>query len=139
MSSSPESVSFYHFLGHSLSIMERECPPAYQGMCEILLRRKVMVAVDAEQMTLSFEPGRVFLQPAPDAEAEVIVRTTRPVILDLTDGKYTLQQAVMDGCISIQGGLQDLIRFYDGWLTYMRGAVHCTSIPGLLDRYRDAG
>jgi len=136
LSSLPEDDSFCQFLETSLVTMRRECPFAYQRLCELLSPHKVMVVVDAEEMTLTFEPRQIILQPLPESGADVVMRTTRRIVLDLTEGKFTLQQAVMDGLISIHGDLKDLILFHEGWLTYMRGAVHCPSIPEQLERFR---
>jgi hypothetical protein len=136
LNSLPETDTFNQFMEASLVIMRQECPPAYQRMCDLLTPRKVMVMVDAEVITLTFEPRQISWKQAPEPEPAVILRSTRHIIIDLTDGKYTLQQAVMEGRVTVQGSLRDLILFHEGWLTYMRGAVHCPSVPDLLERFR---
>ena len=137
MSSLPENESFTAFLETSLVAMQQECPPAYHHMCEVLAPRQVQIEVDGEVVYLAFEPARVSKLPASQAVPTLRMQMSRRAILDLTGGRYTLQEAILNGAVSLHGDLKDLVIFHEGWLTYMRGAVRCPSFPDLLDRYRD--
>jgi hypothetical protein len=132
----PEDDSFQKFLETSLHLMQRECAPAYQYLCELLAPRQVAIAVDREEVTLAFTAGQALLLPPGDAQPVIRLQMKRETILDLTDGKFTLQEAILDGVVSVHGDLKELVLFHEGWLAYMRGAIRCPSLPDLLDRFR---
>jgi hypothetical protein len=136
LSSLPEDDSFEGFLRTSLHLMQRECPPAYQSLCRLLASRQVAITVDQEQVALAFTAESADLLPLADAQPAIRLQMGRETILDLTDGKFTLQEAILDGVVSVHGDLKELVLFHEGWLAYMRGAIRCPSLPDLLERYR---
>jgi hypothetical protein len=138
LSSLPDEDTFTGFLEASLSVMQRECVQAYQLLCTQLATRRVQIEVDGEVVTLVFEPHHVAMLPASTARPTITLKLRRQAILDLTDGKFTLQEAILEGIVTLHGDLKDLVLFHEGWLTYMRGMVRCPSIPDLLERYRYA-
>jgi hypothetical protein len=116
--------------------MRRECEPAYRLLCELLMPRQVQITVDGEVVTLDFDLGQVAVLPVAAKSPIVSMVMSREIILDLTDAKFTLQGAILDGLVEIHGDLKDLVLFHEGWLTFMRGAIRCPSFPDLLERYR---
>ena len=136
MNSLPDETSFVHYLQDSLTHMQGECPPAYAQLCQLLAPRQVQLSVDREELWMGFAPAAISVQPGQAANASVHIRLPRQVILDMLDAKLTLQDAILTGRVSLQGDLHHLTLFYEGWLTYLRGAVRCPSIPDLLERYR---
>ena len=136
MSFLPEDDSFQNFLETSLQLMRRECAPAYQVLCELLAPRQVAIAVDREEVVLAFTTERAAMLPPAAAQPALRLQMKRETILDLTDGKFTLQEAILDGVVTVQGDLKELVLFHEGWLAYMRGAIRCPSLPDLLERYR---
>lgn len=136
MSSLPEDDSFQVFLETSLHLMQGECAPAYRYLCELLAPRQVAIAVDREEVALAFTPEHARTLPPVKAQPVIRLQMGRGTLLDLTDGKFTLQEAILDGVVSVQGDLKDLVVFHEGWLAYMRGVIRCPSMPDLLERFR---
>ena len=139
MSFLPDDDSFQSFLEASLERMQRECTPAYNTICQVMAPRQVAVQVDEEALALAFTHEHAVTLPLANADPVIRLQLSRSTILDLVDGKFTLQEAILDGLVNVHGDLKDLVLFHEGWLAYMRGAIRCPSFPALLDRYRFAG
>lgn len=118
--------------------MERECRLAYHSLCEVLAQRQVALHVDGEALALVFTRQHAVTLPLTEAIPDIHLSLTRAAILDLVDGKLTLQEAILEGRVNLQGNLPNLLLFHEGWLAYMRGAIRCPSFPDLLERYRMA-
>lgn len=138
MSFLPESDRFSHFLQASLDVMQVECRPAYERLCELLEGMQVHLSVEGEQVTLSFAGDGITVLPNATANPMVRISFSRQTILDLVDGVINLQVGIIDGQVGVQGGIQQLLLFHEGWLTYLRGAARCPSFPYLLERFRYA-
>ncbi len=128
---------FRDFLADSFVALRREMPPAYVALCRCLARREVVLTVDGESVPVEFERERAVLLPA--AVAPVIdVRTTRAAILDLVDAHLRLDDAVMTDRLHLRGSPDDLLRFHDGLLAYLHGALRAPSFARLLQSFRAA-
>jgi hypothetical protein len=138
LNSLPDDDTFRKFLETSLVLMAQECAPAYRYLCEVLAPRQVAILVDGEEVALAFAQDQATTLPLADAQPVLHLQMGRSTILDLTDGKFTLQEAILDGAVAVYGDLKDLVLFHEGWLTYMRGAIRCPSFPDLLERFRAA-
>jgi hypothetical protein len=131
----PESDRFAHFLQASLEVMQAECPPAHNRLCELLEGRQVCISVDGEEVYLSFAEDSIVVLPGVPSDPMVALIVSRQTILDLVDGFTNLQDGIIDGRVGVQGGIQELLLFHEGWLTYLRGAARCPSFPYLLERF----
>jgi hypothetical protein len=126
------------YIDQSLAILRRECPLAYLELCGRLASATIELRIDGDPVRLAFRPGSVERRtelPDPD----VRLRTTRRTILAVLDARLTLEEAVRGGAVLLRGSSQDLTRFNDALLDYVRGAVRCPSFPALLDRFRGEG
>jgi len=63
----------------------------------------VAITVDQEQVALAFTAESADLLPLADATTGHRLQMGRGTILDLTDGKFTLQEAILDGVVSVHG------------------------------------
>lgn len=132
MSSLPEPQSFAAFVETSLAALHRECPAAYDQMCQLLASREIVVDVDDEVVCLVFTAVTVSPTNEP-GEPQVSMQTTRQTILDLVEGRTTFNNAVLEGKLNLQGQSRDIADFYAGFLIYLHGAVRSPSFPGLLE------
>lgn len=118
--------------------MRVECRPAYERLCELLEGRQVHLAVDGEEVVLGFTPDGVTLLSEATLPPMAKLSFSRRTILDLVDGSISLQDGIIEGRVGVQGGIQQLLLFHEGWLTYLGGAARCPSFPYLLERFRYA-
>ena len=119
----------------SLATLRRECPRAYDLLCDLLAPREVLVQIDDETAVLNFGADAVTVSLAPH-NPHVRFSLSRQTILDLLDARLTLIEALLSGELLLQGDIDDLARFHEGLMTYLQGGVRCPSFPALLDRFR---
>ena len=137
MSSLPERPGIAAFIETSLRTLRTESPRAYFLMCGMLAPREVELRIDGESVSLAFAPDAARRLSRARAPTVRLV-TSRQTILHVLDAHLTLQEAVERDAIMLQGRTEDLSRFHDALLTYVRGAVRAPSFPALLDRFRRA-
>ena len=128
-------AGFRGFLGASFAILQREMPAAYATLCRHLAAHEVSLAVDGEVVPVRFEPQRTQLLDRPETPA-IEVRTARAAILDLVDARCTLHDAIMSDRLELRGRPDDLLRFHDGLMAYLHGAMRAPSFPKLLQSFR---
>lgn len=134
MNSLPED-SLQRFLQESFNTLERECRPAFTGLCTTLSHLSLGFRVDEEEIYLTFLPDQVFFLPLPPAEY-LEITTSKAAVLALVDAELTLYEAVAHDKMIIRGDSRAIARFYDGLMLYLKGAVRSPTFPRLLDRFR---
>lgn len=117
-------------------LLEGEKPFVYARIGEMLRDRAVNVRVDGEALGIRFPKGRFALGP-PVEYPFIELDSSRRTILDVVDGRLTLEDAVWEERIRLFGSLDALLLFLDALVAYLQGAVRCPSFPWLLDCYRD--
>jgi hypothetical protein len=123
------------FVEESLATLRHECPTAYVQLCTLLKPREVLMLIDSETITLTFDHMRVHILPQL-RRPTLSLQTTRQTILDVVDDRLRINEAVLVDAILLQGDVDDLALFYEGLLTYVRGAIRCPTFPALLERFR---
>ena len=141
--SSSTSIPEAHVAGlldESLLVLQREQPASYARLCEALADLRIEIRVDAEWMSVGFEPGghRVAGESAAAEALDAAARfnTSRDAVLDVLDGRITLAEAVLTGRLEAYAPLARLLELHDALRLYVNAAVRCQSFPGLLDRFR---
>jgi hypothetical protein len=134
-SSSLEVGSLSWFIRQSFLILQGEFPQAYFLLCAQLAGREVLLVVGGEPVSLAFDIQRARFLDHP-SDPDVRLETSHGVILAVIDAQLTLESAVLNGDILLQGTTQDLSLFHEGLLTYIRGGVRCPSFPLLLEQFR---
>jgi hypothetical protein len=127
---------FATFLTHSMTLLAAEKPDVAARLGALLRDREARVQVDAERVGIVF-PAGVFRLVAEVADPFIELRSSRRTILEVVNGRLTLEDAVWGEHLWLRGHLDDLVRFHDALVLYLQGAVRCPSFPWLLDRYRD--
>lgn len=128
---------FSVFLADSLAVLGREAPLAYATVYEKLGGRAVAIEVDGDALAVAPRWGRLERAPLPQ---RVVARasSSHGSLVRLLRGDVDLTRAILDGEVTLLGGLEDLAAFYDALIAYFMGAVRCPSFPELIDRFIDA-
>lgn len=127
---------FATFLAHSMTLLAAEKPQVYGRLCTLLRDREARVTMDGERLGIAFPAGEFRLLG--DVERPFIeLSSSRTTVVDVVDGRLTLEEAVWGEQLELRGHLDDLVRFHDALVLYLQGAVRCPSFPWLLDCYRD--
>jgi hypothetical protein len=129
---------FASFLSESLEILAREMPRTYARLCATLDGRCVAIEVDAPPVFVSFGASTCEVSPPDETTPTVEAALSKQTVLALIDGRDSLENAVWSDRFLLRAPVDELERFLEGLLLYLRGAVRCPSLPALLDRYRSA-
>lgn len=127
--------SFAAFLHEAMTALETEHPAARAALCRALRRRRVTLIVDDEVVPMAFGPGSIDFLPTASG-AHVVLRTDRPTIFALVDGVCSLEGAVHQDRLRLEGRPDDVIRFHQGLMQWLHGAVRSPSFPRLLREFR---
>jgi hypothetical protein len=140
-SSSAPEPRFGRFLERSFALLRAARPDIYAECCRRLAPRRVRLRVDGRVLHLRFSAAEaVFGDDAPrDTRVAIDVDTTTAAILQVIDAEASLLDAVLDGRLELRGGVDDLLAFHDGLMTYVHGAVRAPSFPRLLRDFRALG
>jgi hypothetical protein len=132
------SADFGTFLERSLALLAVEHPSGYRRLCDGMAGHAVQFVVDGRAVAVRFEPGRARVSRAPDARATTFARLDRATLLDLVDAVVSLPDAILTDRFHLRADLDDVVRFHDAFLVYLRGALRCPGFPALLHAYRAA-
>ncbi|MEM7152801.1 MAG: hypothetical protein AAF799_08160 [Myxococcota bacterium] len=129
-------MSFQRQLVQSLDVLEREAPD-HAGRCRAAFGdRTVAIHVDDEQVTVRAEGTRWSIGVDAVEDPAVEARTTSATIVELLDGRFALEEAILDGSVALRGAVTDLLAFHQALTTYVNGAVRAPSFPGLFRAFR---
>lgn len=137
LNSLPDTPSAGQFVRTSLDILQVECPPAYDRLCQQLAGQNARLQIEGEPMDLIFQDDQAsVLAPSDDLTPDTHLETSWQTVLDLADARMSLDQAVLSNCIAVKGEVATVARFYEGLHIYLSGAVRCPSFPLLLEHFR---
>jgi hypothetical protein len=137
LNSLPDAPSASEFVGISLEILQVECPPAYERLCQQLAGQNARLLIEGEPLDLVFREDEAKVVPlSDDLTPNTYLETSWQTVLDLADGKMSLDQAVLSNAVAVKGEVATVAHFYDGLHTYLSGAVRCPSFPLLLEHFR---
>ena len=126
---------FFGFLRESLGLLESEAPHAYGRLLHELHGLRTCMITDGGRREYLFESGSI-TESDVSACADLDVAFDRGTLLDLIDGRTSLEEAISAERLWIRGGAEAVERFHTGMLIYLDGAVRSPGFPDLLARYR---
>lgn len=130
------SADFGEFLAASLELLADEQPRSHARLCDHMAGRAVRFEVDGRAVLVRFERGGARLERDGVDPAATIARLDRSTILDLVDGAVSLPDAILADRFHLRAELDDVARFHEALLAYLRGALRCPGFPALMDAYR---
>jgi hypothetical protein len=130
---------FGDFLARSLAVLEREMPRSHARLCAVMRDRCAAFRVDGPPVLLAFGDGGPTLGPLAGTAPGVECELSKQTILDLVDGRLSLEEAVRGDRFLLRAPVRELQVFFEALQLYFRGAVRCPSLPVLLEAYRRGG
>ena len=128
-------TDFFGFLARSIDLLKQESCENYERMATELQGVHTSVSTGTNERLIWFDDGQFAMETDP-ADADVWVEFEEPAILDLIDGKYSLEQAVIGGDIFIKGNVRTIEKFHTALTTYLNGALRSPGFSALLADYR---
>jgi hypothetical protein len=137
LNSLPDTPSAGQFVKTSLAILQVECPPAYERLCQQLSGQNARLQIGGEPIDLIFRDDQVsVVAPSDDLTPDTHLETSWQTVLDLADARMSLDQAVLSNAVAVKGEVATVAHFYEGLHVYLSGAIRCPSFPLLLEHFR---
>ena len=124
-------------LDRSIGRLRTEVPRSHARVVAALGPTIVSVTVDHETFTVHPSDGDLRISEGRRDDRDVDIVTTLPAVLDVLDGRRSLEAAVEHDLVAVRGPLDDLVRVHDTLLSYVHAAVRARTVDGLLDELRD--
>jgi|GEM_PF-2128185 hypothetical protein len=137
LNSLPDTPSAGQFIRTSLDILQVECPPAYDLLCQQLAGQSVRLQIGGEALDLIVRDDQASVfAPSDNLMPDTHLETSWQTVLDLADARMSLDQAVLSNAVAVKGEVATVAQFYEGLHLYLSGAVRCPSFPLLLEHFR---
>lgn len=124
-------------IADSLAALHVECPAAHLRMCAAVGRRVARLIIDGEVITLHGTGNDCEVaDECPADRAAVRVVASRRALLDLMDGRESLEEAVLGDRVEVWGAADDLLALHEGLRWYVLGGVRAPSFERLAEVFR---
>lgn len=130
-----QDADFPTFMARALDIVAAEAPEAYEAMTSRLEGVRLGLNPDGTALAIWVKNGWVEIFPTAK-EVDLTVGFSSSVILDLIDGRRSLEKSIYDDRLFLKGTIEMVERFHDGLMLFLQGAVRCPGMPRLLARFR---
>jgi hypothetical protein len=104
-----------HLLHRLVELLRRRDGFTWRLLVRATAGRTGYIDLDGHRLALRVDPGPPYaltVEPAPDGSAPLHFRARGAVILDILDGRTTLDRALDDGRIFVRAPLPDLLNVY---------------------------
>jgi hypothetical protein len=128
---------FFTFLHDSLVRLAVEVPEAHRALAAAMGRTRARLVADGDARTIRFDFPYWTIY-ADDNEADLEVAFDRELVLDLVDGRLTLEEAIYQERLLMRGSIETIERFHDALMIYLEGLLRTSHAPALLAHYRQA-
>lgn len=123
------------FLDRSFELLARDAPGAYSRVCDALGGVDLCVVDGGRRFAVRSHGGRL-ASGAVRGDEHVVIGVDQQTILALVDGHLSLEQALREERLFVEGSPSHAANAFDALSIYLRGAVRCTSFPALLADFR---
>jgi hypothetical protein len=130
-------ADFFVFLRNSLSRIAHEVPDAHRALVDAMGNLRARLVADGAARTIRFDfPDWTIYAGAGDADLEVAF--DRAIIVDLIDGRLTMEDAIYQERLRMRGSVETIERFHGALLIYLEGLIRTPGAPVMLESYRKA-
>jgi hypothetical protein len=131
------SADFFSFLLTSLSRIAAAEPDAHRSLTDAMGSMRVRLVADgvARIVRFDFPDWRIYAEVS---EADLEVALDREIIMDLIDGRLTMEDAIYQERLRVRGSVETIERFHGVLMIYLEGLIRTPEAPVLLESYRRA-
>ena len=128
---------FFAFLGNSLQGLSAEEPEAHRSLARAMGDLRAQLTTDGKVCSLSLD-SLAWTMYYDDIKVDIEVAFDRQIVLDLIDGLLSLEDAILQERLRMQGSVTAIERFYDALMIYLEGLMRVPGTRALLEAYRSA-
>ena len=126
---------FFWFLVKSIDILKQESSAHYLQLSRELKGLRAKISTGMKKQFVYFDNGQFFVTSdaaKPDIEVVIADHT----VLNLIDGKFSLEQAILTEAIFLKGSIATLEKYRCALAAFLDGALRAPSFIPLLSHYR---
>ena len=123
------------FVERSLAALDREAPAFHEQLCSMLRGVRLRITGDGDPFALRFDAATV-VSAQPDGAEPVHLRVGHRALLDIVDGRLSIEEALRQDRLEMRGDLRVVSDVFEALVIYVRGAIRCPSSPHLLSEFR---
>jgi hypothetical protein len=128
--------SFRRMLQRSLDALQAEVPRLYAQLLEQMGAMVLRVELPDDRLAVR-ATGQQLIIDDPSLPPTVVLRlSSDATVLALADGEIGFLDALDDERMVLIGDVEDLVRFYETLVAYLKGGVRAPTFPKLLAAYR---
>jgi len=135
-------ADFFVFLSASVDLLKTDSPENFLKLTSEMGGLRASVSANGIRKHVYFKGDRLALDDAhpeeKSSEPDIEVALTDRAILDLIDGKCSLQQCALSGGIHLKANPPVLEQYHRCLGHYLNGALRSAGFPRLLSQYRSA-
>jgi hypothetical protein len=130
-------ADFFTFLHASLSRMAAEEPDVHRSLAAMMDNLRARLVADGDARIIRFDvPGWRIC--AGTSEVDLEVAFDRKIIMDLIEGRLTMEDAIYQERLRVHGAVDSIERFHDALLIYLEGLIRTPGAAAMLENYRNA-
>jgi hypothetical protein len=130
-------ADFFVFLRKSLSCIADEEPDAHRALTAAMGSMRARLVADGVARIILFDPPDWKIYAGP-SEADLEVAFDRQIIMDLIDGRLTMEDAIYQERLRMRGSVETIERFHGALLIYLEGLIRTPGAAVMLESYRGA-
>ncbi len=129
------SDDFFSFLSRSIDLLKVDSGENYLRLATTLNGLSASVSTGGESRRVYFDRRQLVIDETL-ASSDIEIAFHEQAVLDLIDGKYSLEQSVLNGTIFIRGSVDAIDKFHSALRIYLNGALRSQGFVELLSGYR---
>jgi hypothetical protein len=130
------SADFFGFLRTSLSRLAAEVPDAHRALAGAMGNLRARLVADGVARTIRFDLSDWTIY-AEDSDADLEVSFDREIIMDLIDGRLTMEDAIYQERLRMRGSVETIERFHGALMIYLEALIRTPGAPAMLESYRE--
>jgi hypothetical protein len=131
------SADFFTFLRTSLSRITAEEPDAHRALVGAMGKLRARLVADGVARIIRFDFPDWMICPG-ESETDLEVAFDREIIMDLIDGRLTMEDAIYQERLHMRGSVETIERFHGALMIYLEGLIRTPEAAVLLESYRRA-
>lgn len=128
----------FDLMRRSLDTIAAEAPEAAAALSQAIGTSRTRFTTQGRARVFHLTPAGFALDEAPD-DAEVEIAFDRSVVLDLAEGRLTLEAALLADRLVARGPVSAVTRLHEALTIYLEGLLRSPGAGALYDEYCGSG
>ena len=125
----------FDLMRRSLDMLAQQAPEAEAALRAAVGASRTRLTTEGRARVLHLTPAGLSLDETPGA-ASVEIAFDRPLVLDLAEGRLTLEEALLADRLGVTGPVGAVTQLHEALTIYLEGMLRAPGAGALYDEYR---